>query len=547
MTELSSLPSPSKSSVSPVAIPWRRIVVSLLLGVGALGIGGLGYVKLSALKQPPSVRIPLPKVYVVETYSVKPESLREQITAFGTARADHEVVISAQVTGEVIKFSPRLGSLEVGQFVQGPQNASLQKKSQQGEFLLQIDPKVYQQQVEQAEKQLAIDAASIARLNQEELNNERNLLKSKEDYKEYLAEYNRVKNLRAKNIIAESQLTRAKLELGKYQDSLNQRQNKKNLIPIRKLVLEKRLESHQNDFKMAKFNLAHATVTAPMSGSIREVMVERGTFVRVGEPLLKLTDTSRIEIPVPVTLSDYAKVEQLLQQQQKILVRIAPHETAPYFRTGYITRIAPVANTATRTVNLFVDVKNDKEALHQDRLFIYGSLGSAKQTDKIAPVLPGMFLHTRIEGPVLKNVIIIPREAILHQRVFVTGKLDLNAEIKKIEKKISALKTISDKTKQRKLNELKRQKRALSAELDELPAKNNGKVTIARKRKVQVQRTLQSFAIIHSGLKQGEQIILTNLDIMHEGARIRVGSKRTLNEELQKQRIPLVRPLSPQK
>ena len=94
------------------------------------------------------------------------------------------------------------------------------------------------------------------------------------------------------------------------------------------------------------------------------------------------------------------------------------------------------------TVNLFVEVNNSEEALLKDRLKVYGSLGSIPKTDSVAPILPGMFLHTRIEGPVLSDVMILPREAILHGRVFVVGELDLNAELKRLDDKLHQLKNI---------------------------------------------------------------------------------------------------------
>ena len=56
--------------------------------------------------------------------------------------------------------------------------------------------------------------------------------------------------------------------------------------------------------------------------------------------------------------------------------------------------------------------------------------------------------------------------------------------------------------------------------------------------------TIQIFVIIHSGLEPGEQVITSNLDIMHDGARLRIESARTLDDELKKQRIPIIRPLT---
>ena len=72
---------------------------------------------------------------------------------------------------------------------------------------------------------------------------------------------------------------------------------------------------------------------------------------------------------------------------------------------------------------------------------------------------------------------------------------------------------------QREQNKLLRQKNVMKEELKKLPKEQQGKVKVARERKVKIERTLQTFVILHSGLKEDEQVILTNLDIMHDGCK----------------------------
>ena len=45
-------------------------------------------------------------------------------------------------------------------------------------------------------------------------------------------------------------------------------------------------------------------MTAPFSGVIADVMVEQGQYVRAGEPLLRLVDPERIEVPVALGMEE---------------------------------------------------------------------------------------------------------------------------------------------------------------------------------------------------------------------------------------------------
>ena len=79
----------------------RRTVISCVL-VGLLlatGFGSLSYLA-SLRSQPPSRKEQL-RVYQVDLYRVEPQPLQEVMTAFGTARSDHQVVLDAQHQDEI--------------------------------------------------------------------------------------------------------------------------------------------------------------------------------------------------------------------------------------------------------------------------------------------------------------------------------------------------------------------------------------------------------------------------------------------------------------
>ena len=85
-----------------------------------------------------------------------------------TSKSDREVVLSAQVAGEVAEIHPQL---KIGQRVR-PQKLDLEKQSDScpGDLLLRIDPATYQAKVTQGRNHLAEDLAELDRIKQEASN-----------------------------------------------------------------------------------------------------------------------------------------------------------------------------------------------------------------------------------------------------------------------------------------------------------------------------------------------------------------------------------------
>ena len=79
---------------------------------------------------------------------------------------------------------------------------------------------------------------------------------------------------------------------------------------------------------------------------------------------------------------------------------------------------------------------------------------------------------------------------------------------------------------------------------------------VVQERKITILRTIRNLAVIETGLREGEFVILTNLDVIHTGARVRFPQSqiRTLKDELGDQHLPpraaangngTVKPISP--
>ncbi|OYW18252.1 MAG: hypothetical protein B7Z55_10955, partial [Planctomycetales bacterium 12-60-4] len=112
-----------------------------------MAAGGTSAAYLAGLREAAPLREPQSRRYNVEVFAVEPANLVELVSAFGTAEASKHVVISAQVSGEVIAVHPQL---KVGTLVQ-PDALVISGTGDEvrtpGDILVEIDPRTYEERV----------------------------------------------------------------------------------------------------------------------------------------------------------------------------------------------------------------------------------------------------------------------------------------------------------------------------------------------------------------------------------------------------------------
>ncbi|MCA9038158.1 MAG: efflux RND transporter periplasmic adaptor subunit [Planctomycetaceae bacterium] len=410
-------------------------------------------------------------VYNVDAFEVQPVTFTELLTAFGTSVADREVVVAAQVSGEVVEIHP---SLKVGQAVSagaaiGADGGTNQPIS--GDLLLKIDQRDFQQRVEQTKASIAGIQTEIEQLSQQKMNAERQLALARQDLQTLQDDYDRVKTLRDRGAGLATDLTRSLLELRRYQDTIVQLENQISLHPHQLEAARQRLTAAEADLKRANNDLLRTEVVPPFSGVLSEVMVEQGQYVRNGEPLVRIVDSSRIEIPVSLGLEDYLLIQDAVESGHPPEAWLAENETAPARWKGYVVRVSPTADASSRTIEVFIEVIN---------------------SDQDTPLLPGTFVFARINGPRFDNALIIPRESIVEDTVFVVNNS-------------------SDKG-----------------------------IGHAEKKHLKTGRRLQSLVVVHEGLKAGDRVVMTNLDVIQSGTGILPQQTISPMDEIQRIRVPVI-------
>lgn len=496
-------PNSAARDLEPHSAPHRgrgawlavRAIISAVLAVLVLSAGVFVFVLLASAKKAPPREDPTPPVLRVEAFIVERTDLKRFVSGFGTARADHEVIVSAEVAGRVTEVV----NLNIGREVHGatvsvaPDGTSIRHP---GEVLAQIDPQTYEERLDQVHALLMQDQTAQELLKQEHATNLELLEQQQRRLATIQREFQRREQLLAQGAGAETEMERAKLELEQYRETQIRLQKEIQLFPLRQQEIQTRMNSHKSDLKLAELDLEKATVRAPFTGQLSQVFVEEGQYARVGDRLVQITDVNQIEVPIPLSLESAAAVELLIRTGQIVHAELARREEdfiqeGASVWAGKVTRIDPLADERTRTVQVFVEVRNDEQEV---------------------PLRPGSFVYARLQAGVIpaSQGVLVPRDAIVNGHVYVAQP-------------------ISDATQE-----------AAGADQPR-PRKFNAVATV---RDVVVRDVYQTFALIQSGLQAGDKVVMTNLDIMQPDSRLDVHDEHTLAQEFQRLRIPYLQRLT---
>lgn len=152
----------------------------------------------------------------------------------------------------------------------------------------------------------------------------------------------------------------------------------------------------------AKLKLKRTEIRAPFTGRVRSKGADIGQYVTPGARLGRIFSTSVVDVRVPLTDSDLAKLDLPLAFTES-KTRPGPAVTLsaivggkPRTWHGRITRTDSAIDPKTRQLYAFVEVKDP-----------YG-----KGADDDMPLAVGLFVQAKIQGRAVGNAIVIPRSAL---------------------------------------------------------------------------------------------------------------------------------------
>lgn len=290
------------------------------------------------------------KLVEVQTEKIKKRNITQVVTATGKIQAETKVVISSEISGEIVSLPFKEG-----------------EEVKKGDLVVKIKQDAYAPQIQEQNAQVNV-AESNMKIN------EVNVQKTK-------LEFDRIQELHKKGLASTADLDNARLS---YEQSLAQLNNNRANITLSRTGLAK-----------IKYDMSKTTIYAPMSGTVTQLNNEvgekvLGTSYNQGTGIMTISDLASMECQIDVSETDVSMIN--IGDTARIKVDAFPNKTF----VGYVYEIANTATakgtgTQEEVVNFVVKVRI---------------------VDKDAELRPGMSCTVDVEVEKKSNVITVPIQSI---------------------------------------------------------------------------------------------------------------------------------------
>lgn len=303
-----------------------------------------------------------PQAVDVTTAAALTRNLQRSVEVVGSLAADEEVVVSAQVAGELSQLNVDFGSYVA-----------------QGQVIAVIDQRDAKLKVEQAEATLKQTIARLGMKEGEKFDPHQNadvrVAKASLDWAQMDLDRNSklIENGDISRSIYDQAMTQHNLAKARYQaalDSVNQQ-----------LAI---VEQQRSALSLAKKAVTDTVVRAPISGAVKEKLSNRGSYLAVGGKIVTLVKINPLRLRADIPESSSAAVSK--GQTMTLTVEALAGRTF----SGRIVRISPSLNEQTRALTVEAEVNNSGNLLR-----------------------PGMFAKSQLITAKNSSAVLIPAKAVL--------------------------------------------------------------------------------------------------------------------------------------
>jgi multidrug efflux system membrane fusion protein len=276
---------------------------------------------------PPAIAVPV----VVAT--AHRGDLPVYFNGLGTVTAFNTVTVRSRVDGQIVKIN----------FTEG-QNVT------EGDALIEIDPRPYQVQLEQAEGQLAKDQAQL---------------------KDMQVDYERYQLLFKEGVIPKQQLDTQQAQVGTYEGAI---------------------KADKATIDNAKLQITYSHITAPIGGRVGLRLVDIGNIVHATDTngLLVITQLQPIAVLFSLPQDQLPEVVAKMRSSRQMTVEAFDRDNSEKIATGKLLTIDNQIDTTTGTYKLKAVFDNPKNEL-----------------------FPNQFVNVHLLVDTKKNVVLVPTTAIL--------------------------------------------------------------------------------------------------------------------------------------
>lgn len=138
------------------------------------------------------------------------------------------------------------------------------------------------------------------------------------------------------------------------------------------------------EYEDAKLRLSYATINAPFDGVAADCAVQPGSYVQASQTCMRVIDISRIRINCEVTETDLSKIKVGDEAKAQFVA------FAESTFEGMVVQINPIVDLQKRTATVVVEIANSSMAIK-----------------------PGMYAAVRIASDVDRDIVLVPKSAVL--------------------------------------------------------------------------------------------------------------------------------------
>lgn len=385
---------------------------------------------------------------IVRIMIAEPVTIARVWEGYGTVRAMDSAEVAAQVSAQVVDRPERI---EPGITVS------------EGEVLLQLDQSTFIERVKASQRRIEAWQAQLAGFDVQERRLTEQVGFAADEVTVEENELQRIIDALANGAGTDTERENRRANLRRVQRQLAALQEQLELIPRQREQIQAQLEDEAASLRLAKIDLERTTITAPIDGVLQSIGPDVGDLLSPGAHVARIVNLTRLEVPLRVPAS--ADEGAMMGGEVEL---IADGADAGHW-VGRVTRIAPEADNTTRTLTLYVEVR--QPAL---------TAGAAAPP----PLRPGRFVIGRIRSTESTPRLLVPRLAALGDHVMLAESMpDKPDEVYARQVPVHVLYHVDG----------------------EYP---------------RLAPDETQWAVIDAGLAPDQRVIISNLDQLHDGTRI---------------------------
>lgn len=273
--------------------PRRFSVVLLILVLIGCGLGWWYRHSPATAPTPAAKGEAKAPLMAVRTEPVRQGDFSLYLNALGNVIAFNTTTVKTRVAGELIKIHFREGQMV-----------------KQGDLLADIDPRMYQAQLGQAEGKLAGDQAQL--------------------------EYARFELTRDQNLVKKGYIALAELQT--QTAAVHQ--------------LEAAIATDQAQLDAARLQLSFCRVTAPLSGRIGLKMVDLGNILNAMDPLVLITQLQPVAVLFSIPQDHYPRLQRRMKDSANLLVEAWDRDRKQRLAVGQLLTADNLIDSTTGTLRL---------------------------------------------------------------------------------------------------------------------------------------------------------------------------------------------------